>query len=170
MQLKFNLSTPELVDLYVFNTWSAPWKKKTRQRMAIFIPLGLILFAAVFFLEEQYAIGAAVLLIAVLWFFLYDKFYTNRLMQFAKGYYNHEINERFWAENTYTFKESHIQLSNEYIDSRIQWKAISNIQEREHAFWLFETLEMAHIIPKRTMDEKELNHFKKLLALKLNFK
>ncbi len=167
MQLKFNLSTPELVDLYVFNNWSAPWKKKSRQRIQTLIPLGLILFGAAFLLDNQYGMGAVLIIIAALWFFLYDKVYTNRLKHFAQGYYNHEINERFWAENTYHFTPSSILMENEFIKSEIQWKGIINFIENENAFWLFESLATAHIIPKRVLSDTEQENFKRLLASKL---
>ncbi len=170
MQFKFNSSTPELVDLYVFTNWSAPWKQKSRQRIGWLMPVGFLLLALAFLLEQQYFLGGTIAVLALAWFLFYDKFYTNRLANFAKGFYNHEINERFWAEKTYTFKESHIHLENEYLDAKLQWKGIINIIERENAFWLFETLTAAHIIPKRVMDQNEQEEFRKLLAKKLNWK
>ncbi len=166
MQFKFNLSTPELVDLYVFNTWSAPWKKKSRQRIQFLIPLALALFATAFLLEQEYALGGFLLTIAILWLIFYDKIYTYRLKQYAKGFYNHEINERFWAETTYDFNPDHIRIINEYQESKLQWKSIINFIERENVFWLFQTLSSAIILPKRVMSDGEQEEFRNLLGRK----
>lgn len=167
MKLKFNNSTQELVDLYVFNTWSAPWKKNTRQKAGVMLPLAFALFALAFLINgTSMALGIVLLVFAGLWLIFYNKIYTNRLEKFAKGYYNHEVNERFWAEHTYDFEDEHIRVTNEYVDAKIQWKAIINVIEQDDVYWLFETLSAAHIIPKRILGEQE-EAFKTLLASKL---
>lgn len=168
MRLKFSHTTEELVDLYVFNAWTAPWKKKSRQRIGMLLPLAFVLFAIAFIINgTSVPLGVILIVFAALWFGIYDLVYTKRLASFAKGYFSHEINERFWCEYIYEFKDEHIQLSNEYVDAKIQWKAIINYMERDDVFWLYETLSSAHIIPKRIMSEKEINDFKKILSTKL---
>lgn len=167
MQLKFSHNTQELADLYVFNTWAAPWKKASRQKIGLLLPLAFALFATAFLLEgASVVLGIVLLVIAGLWLVFYDKLYTYRLNRFAKGHFNHEINERFWAEYSYDFKEEHIFIQNEYVESKLQWNAIMNVIERDDAFWLFETMTAAHIIPKRILQGKEME-FKQLLARKL---
>ena len=166
MQLKFNNSTQELVDLYVFNTWSAPWKKNTRRKAGIMVPLAFCLFAIALMTNGDMPTGIVLLVFAGLWLMFYNKIYIKRLTNFAKGYYNHEVNERFWAESTYDFNDAHIRVTNEYIDAKIQWKAIINVIEQDDVYWLFETLSAAHIIPKRILGEQE-EAFKALLASKL---
>ena len=168
MQLKFSHTTKELVDLYVFNTWSAPWRKKNRQRIGFIIPLSFSLFAASFLIDgSSIALGIIFLVMAGLWLIFYNTIYTKRLQHFAKGYYNHQVNERFWVEHTYDFKEDAIHLKNEFVEAKIQWKAIVNVIEENDVFWLFETLTAAHIIPKRLMSEQEQQQFKQMLATKL---
>jgi hypothetical protein len=167
MQLKFNNSTQELVDLYVFNTWSAPWKKNTRQKAGVMLPIAFALFAFAFLINgTSMPLGIVLLVCAGLWLIFYNKIYTKRLASFAKGYYNHEVNERFWTESTYDFNDAHIRVINEYVDAKIQWKAIINVIEQDDVYWLFETLSAAHIIPKRILGEQEAA-FKSLLASKL---
>lgn len=167
MQLKFSHNTQELADLHVFNVWSAPWKKASRQKIGFLIPLAFALFATAFLIDgASVVLGIALLVLAGLWLIFYDKVYTYRLNRFAKGHYNHEVNERFWADHSYNFKEEHILIQNKYVETKLQWNAIINVIERDDAFWLFETLTAAHIVPKRVLQGKEME-FKQLLARKL---
>lgn len=168
MKLKFNHTTQELVDLHVFNTWSAPWKKNNRQRMGYMIPLSFGLFALAFIINgTSIPLGILLIVVAALWMLFYDRVFTKRISNFAKGFYNHEVNERFWAEYEYDFNDEFIGLKNEYVEAKIQWKSISNYMERDDVYWLFETLSSAHIIPKRIMSEEERNEFKKILSKNL---
>ncbi len=163
MKTKFNLSMGELVELYMYSSYYAPWRKQTfNKRLLIFTAIYAIL-GIVFLLEGQYSIAIAFIILGIIWYFLYPVFYVKRLENYAKHHYNQEVNKRFFLENTYTFSPSHFEISNELIEAKCKWNSIVNIMERENAFWLFETLSNAHIIPKRALSEKDEKEFKDLL-------
>ncbi len=168
IQLTFSHKTQELVDLYVFNTWKAPWKKRSRQRIGFMIPLAFILFAIATMVNGNSMVpGIVMLVLSGVWLLVFNQVYEKRLATFAKGYYNHEINERFWAEHTYRFTSQNIRMKNEYVDATLQWKAIINYMEQDDVFWLFETLSSAHIIPKRSMSDEQVEAFRNMLASRL---
>jgi hypothetical protein len=167
MRLKFSLTTQELANLYVFNAWSAPWRKPNRQRIRFMIPAALGLLGISFIVRgdtESYVAGFLLLIIGVFWMSFCEKIYTARLTNFAKGFYNHEVNQRFWTEHSYDFRDSHIHIKNEYVDATLQWKAIINVIEQDDAYWLFETLTTAHIIPKRVLSGLEERRLRQLLS------
>lgn len=167
MKFVFALQTEELAALQVYNQWKAPWQKSQRQRLGIIIPIGVVLFGITFITDGHWAPGISVLILGIFLFLYYKWIHPNRLENSAKGYYNHSINEKFWLKTSYHFTSNEILVENELHKNKIQWKAIKNVIEQKNAFWLFETLTDAHIIPKRTMKQGEVEQFKQLLTKRL---
>ncbi len=168
MKFKFNLRLQELVDLYTFNTWEAPWRKKSRQRLQFFLPLAFILFAVSLMIQEQYVAGGILIVFAVIWFFIYDTVYKKRVQTFAKSYYNQEANRIFFTSYEYEFKDNLIKIKTDYSKVEMQYQALIDIAEREDVFWLFQSMGSAHIIPKRVMQPEQINTFRNFIIQRIN--
>ena len=127
-------------------------------------PIAFLLIAAALFMSQQWIIAVAITIVAVLWFFFIEKYTTTRLRQNGKIYFNQPFNEKLWVEREYEFMPEYFTVKTEYAESKFQWKSVMDVMEREDAFWLFDSLTTAHIIPKRVLSEKETETLKSLLS------
>lgn len=108
-----------------------------------------------FFAPAAFMIGTPLLILIITYFSAKQNFNNDTLIQ---------------KDQTYTFDETGFQVVNENSTAKINWHDMFKCNELKHAFIIYSSPVKAFIIPKRFIQEPELNDLRLLLRSNIRAK
>ncbi|MFM2360813.1 MAG: hypothetical protein RLY16_2806 [Bacteroidota bacterium] len=169
VHIKFSLSKSDFVTFHEYQYWKSPQQrsKRIKQMLRYFITnliiIGIITYTAWFsFGSTSYFIFVGVLVLGMIMQFFTSK---QKIKAHAEKLADNIENIALFAERQMHFSSAEIIVTDEYIESKIQWKAIIRLEETPQYYYLYITSNQSLIIPKSVLTlSGNMDEFKTLLT------
>lgn len=172
--VKFAITPEDYMEYYLYMTWDAPDRKKSRLRYymrQVLVNGGiiLILLYTQFFRFDSYILYLYVGILAVITVLQILNGRVNARRQ-AEKITADEDNQSFFQEATFDINEAGIHRKDEISDVQYKWSAFVRKEETNLYYFLFISGVQAIIFPKRVFKTvEERMQFEKLLSQHLSF-
>lgn len=147
MELRYELTKEDIISFNMYHLKHSPTMKKQYMFLRIAPPVIFIL-SGIVFLKSSYIHLALFTLLAIIWYFYYEKRYNHYIKKQIDKMLSEEKNNGMIGEQTITITENAITETNSYATSEYKNKFLNKIGENEHYYFLYLSSVTAMIIPK----------------------
>ena len=173
LNLQFAITREDYNNYYLFVTWDAPGKQRSRSRYYLRQMGTIILFTAVFYFTGLFDRSSWFAFLVISFILLTSVLsitgVRSSIRQQAEKISNDPENAALFNTTNVIISETGISLKDEFTARLFQWPAFIKKQENEAYYFLFYSSLEAIIIPKKIFKFDEHLIFQQLLSSYLSF-
>lgn len=173
LNLQYAITKEDYNNYYIFVTWDAPGKQRSRSRYYLRQMGTIVLFTAVFYFTGLFDRSSWFAFLVISFILLTSVLsltgVRSSIRQQAEKISNDPENAALFATANVTISETGISIKDEFSERSFQWPAfIKKLENKDYYFLFYSSLE-AIIVPKRVFKGEEHLLFQQLLSKYLSF-
>lgn len=150
IKLKLNKEDHVAYQLFIASQSERLIKKRKQTRFRL--PIVYAVLALLMFYNEQVLYGSLILTFAILWYYYYPMFESNKYLKYYSSFVDENFKSKFDIETKLEFTEEEIRTFDDMGSSIIKNEQITEIDETLEYIFITHSSGMGIILPKNKID------------------